>query len=167
MKQHHTPLAICKKTGGILCLVLLLCAFCYGILLLGLGIWEQRTLQTAQEQYTAVPVTITELSSMGNDPWYAVTLEPVDAKAKDRLGITCTTVFHPQQRTGDILTMYYDPNEPQTRIVDFQTARSLLIRGAICGGVSLLIGVFWLMERRRQTKRRPPAVTMEQDTPYI
>lgn len=167
MKQKNKPIALCKKLFGTLCAILLLCVFCYGALLLGLGLWEQRTLHMAKEQYAAVPVMITEISAIEDEPRCAITLEPIDAKAKDRLGITCTTVIRPQQSEGDILTMYYDPNAPQTRIVDFRTAQSLLMRGALCSGVSLFMGVLWLIYRRSRKKRRPPAVTMVQNTPNI
>lgn len=163
--EKTAPLIIVKRIGRILALILLLCVFCYGALMLGLGLWEYRTMQNAKADYTAVPVRITELSSMEKDAWYAVTLEPVDAKAKDRLGITYTTVFRLKQRTGDILTMYYDPQSPQTRVVDFASGAALRLQGGCCCGISLAVLLLWLFLRRICKKRRPPAVIISQETP--
>lgn len=166
MKQktrNNAPLTIGKRIGRILFVILLLSAFCYGALLLGLGLWEHGTIQNARADYTAVPVRITELSSVEEDAWYAVTLEPVDAKAKERLGITYTTVFRLRQGIGDILTMYYDPQATQTRIVDFETTASLLWQGGLCCGISLLLFLLWLFLRSIRQKRRPPAVIIAQE----
>lgn len=42
--------------------IILTGTFCYGILLLGLGLYEHHTLQNAKTHYTAVPVCVKEIT---------------------------------------------------------------------------------------------------------
>ncbi|MBE6848186.1 MAG: hypothetical protein E7503_08705 [Ruminococcus sp.] len=141
--------------------IILTGTFCYGILLLGLGLYEHHTLQNAKTHYTAVPVCVTEITQMRpDDPWYIVALEPPDAKARDRLGVTYTNVFRSKLQTGDLLTLYYDPDAPQTRIVDLKTTGSQLLRGTLCTLIPAAAGIMLLLYRRRRNKRKPPAVTI-------
>ncbi len=160
MKQtdsKHKP--ILPKILCIVCTVLLVGVLCYGIALLSLGLWEHHTLQTARKQYTAVPVCVTAVSPAdAHAAWNIITLEPIDAKAKEKLGATCTTVFQSDLQAGSILTMYYDSNDLQNRIVDFHTADDLLLRGGLFTAIPAIAGIIYLLGRRRKKKQKPPTV---------
>ncbi len=149
------------KIADIFMGIILTGTFCYGILLLALGVYEHHTLQNAKEHYTAVPVCVTEITQMRpDDLWYIVALEPPDAKARERLGVTLTNVFRSKLQPGDLLTLYYDPAAPQTRIVDLKTTGSQLLRGTLCALIPAAAAVILLIYRHRKSKRKPPAVTI-------
>lgn len=159
---HGTGRPIWMTVGKILLGLLLLCALCYGLLLLALGLWEQHTLADARSRYTAVTVAVTELSpSAQKPPWYLITLEPVERTSGKLLGKTCTTLYRPSLSVGDSLTMYYDPADPNTRIVDFQTANGLIRRGILLTAVTGSVLLLWGIAILRRKQRRQPAVMLE------
>ncbi len=148
-----------RKIIGIVFAVILIGVMCYGLLMLSLGLWEYSTLQNAKESYTAVPVCVTSITP--TDTHAArdiITLEPIDAKAKEKLGATCTTVFQSDLQTGDMLTMYYDSNNPQNRIVDMKTTDDILLIGAVFTAVPAILGALYLFNRQRKKKQKPPTV---------
>lgn len=134
-------------------------AMCYGILMLSLGLWEYHTLQTAKSAYTAVPVCVTSITPTDTSAHQdVITLEPIDAKAKEKLGATCTTSSQSTLQIGDILTMYYDSKHPQTRIVDFETTAKQLCIGGFLTALPVALGILMLILHRKKRKQRPPAV---------
>ncbi len=148
-----------RKIIGIVFTVILIGVMCYGILMLSLGLWEYSTLQNAKESYTAVPVCVTSI--MPTDTHAArdiITLEPIDAKAKEKLGATCTTVFQSDLQVGEILIMYYDSSNPQNRIVDMETTDDTLCIGGLLTAVPAILGVLHLLHRHRKKKQKPPTV---------
>lgn len=148
-----------RKIIRIVFAVICIGVMCYGILMLSLGLWEYHTLQTAKNTYTAVPVCVTSITPTDATTHQdIITLEPVDAKAKEKLGATCTTSSQSVLQIGDILTMYYDSKHPQDRIVDFQTTTKQLRIGGLLTACPIALGIFACILHRRKRKQKPPAV---------
>lgn len=160
MNRNPTPsIPLYRRIISIVYVVILIAVMCYGILLLLLGLWEYRTLQNAKRSYAAVPVCVTSITpAVANAPRDIITLEPIDAKAKEKLGATCTTLFQSDLQVGAILTMYYDSNDPQIRIVDFKTTDDLLRIGGLLTAIPAALGILYLIGRSRKKKHKPPTV---------
>lgn len=158
-RNHATFAPLFRRIIRIAFAVICIGAMCYGILMLSLGLWEYHTLQTAKSAYTAVPVCVTSITPTdANAHQDIITLEPIDAKAKEKLGATCTTSSQSTLQIGDILTMYYDSKHPQTRIVDFETTAKQLRIGGSLTAFPIALGVFTLILHRRKRKQKPPTV---------
>lgn len=162
MNSHQKPFTpLYRRIISIVFTVILIGVMCYGILILSLGLWEFHTLQKAKSTYAAVPVCVTSITrtdtSVNRD---IITLEPIDAKAKEKLGATCTTSSQSALQIGEILTMYYDNNDPHTRIVDFHTTTDQLRIGCLLTVFPAVLGISVLSVRRRKKKQKLPAVTI-------
>ena len=160
MNSNRTPsVPLYRKIISIVYVILLIGVMFYGILVLLLGLWEYCTLQNAKRSYAAVPVCVTSITPTEfNASRDIITLEPIDAKAKEKLGATCTTLFQSDLQVGAILTMYYDSNDPQNRIVDFETTDDLLRIGGLLTAIPAALGILYLITRSRKKKHKPPTV---------
>lgn len=147
--------------------ILLIAAACLlGMLMFSLGAVERHRLRQAAAQYQAVTVRITDMRAPDESKHLlAVVLEPVSEhepsdpgkpRPKERLGKTAATTGNRSLSVGDELTMYYDPQNTDTRIVDFKTAEPMLFFGGILGfgmlGVLIVLLLLRLMRRKRQQK---------------
>ena len=161
-REHHIGRRLARLLHGIGMLLLVL-VFLFGLLLLILGAYEQHTLNQAKENYTAVSVQIKELRpSAGSGQVFIAVLEPVEEEphrpGQNRLGNTAASTMNRALSEGEILTMYYDPDHTDTRVVDFKTAMPLLrFGGILCGGTTA-IGLVLLLFRLIQRRKPKPAV---------
>ena len=169
MKQ--TVKNIGKHIGRIFRIIgifLLVLTFFFGLLLLILGTSEQHTLNQAATSYTAVLVKITDVQpSAQSGQVMIVVLEPIgepsnendheDSHKPNRLGTTAATTTNRSLSQGDVLTMYYDPANPDSRVIDFQTAKPLLWFGGVLTGGTFAIGMVLLLFRMIQRRKQIPA----------
>ena len=142
----------------ILMLILLSLALGYGLLLTVLGTGAERELDSAKSKYAAITVQITELRQSPNlSHSMIVVLKPEDngAKLPEQLGQTIATTSNQKLAVGDRLTMYYDPNDPQARVIDFQTAKPMQHAGLLLTGSALLLLLLLLAVRLIRRKRQP------------
>ena len=174
--QGNTILRVLKTCG----IVLLAAACLLGLTALLLGAAEQRKLRLAAEKYQAVTVRITETRfSDRSKHLLAVVLEPLgetpvqdsthntpphgEPHRESRLGKTVATTGNRSLAVGDTLTMYYDPQNTDTRIVDFGMQNRLIPFGAAlgsgAGAVLLLLLVIRLIRKKRASQ---PAVHIEE-----
>ena len=137
--RHGNILLSCIR---ILMLILLSLALGYGLLLTVIGTGTERELDSAKSKYAAITVQITELRQSPNlSHSLIVVLKPEDngAKLPEQLGQTIATTSNQKLTIGNRLTMYYDPNDPQARVIDFQTAKPMQTAGLLLTGSALLL----------------------------
>ena len=144
--------------------VVLILLLGYGILLTVIGSDARREISEAEKKYPSVTVRITELRRAGNlsrSMIIVLETENEPADLPDQLGQTIATTTEQKLAVGDRLTMYYDPEQPQTRVIDFGTAEPQLFAGRIMTGGALLLLVLFLTANiiRRKKHRHPTAVT--------
>jgi|GEM_PF-2972745 len=78
--------------------------------------------------------------------------------AQSRLGTTAASTINRGLAEGETLTMYYDPDDTDTRVVDFKTAKPLLsFGGTLCGGATAIGLVLLLFRLMRRSKPKPAA----------
>ena len=147
----------------ILLLVLVVLAMGYGLLLTFIGRGTQKELDAVKDQYASVTVMISELRhSAGLSGSMIVVLKPVDEEEglPEQLGNTIATTSNKRVRIGDRLTMYYDPEDMQARVVDFQTAKPMQTAGLLLTGFAFLLLLLMLVIRliRRKKQPRPTAI---------
>lgn len=164
-KKGHALLRAVKIIG----MLLVTAAFLFGALLLVLGLTEQHRISQAAAQYTKAEVQVTETRfSDRSKNLLVVVLEPTaevdlgtaehDPHTRQRLGRTVATTGNRSLAVGDVLTMYYDPANTDTRIVDFGTSQPMLMYGGLLSGGTFLIGAVLLTAHIvRKRRRRQPA----------
>lgn len=160
-KSKRTGILIrCIKIVFLVCLIL---ALGYGLLLTIIGTSTKREIENARTKDTAITVQITELRHSSNlSRSIIVVLKPetVSPDTPELLGRTIATTSNEKLSVGDQLTMYYDPQNPQDRVIDFQTAEptqkaGLILTGAVFAVLLILMSV-WLI--RRKHHRQPTAI---------
>ncbi|MBR6419238.1 MAG: hypothetical protein IKS42_02785 [Oscillospiraceae bacterium] len=165
--QGNTILRVLKTCG----IVLLAAACLLGLIAFILGAAEQRKLRLAAEKYQAVTVRITETRfSDRSKHLLAVVLEPLGetpvqdgAHREARLGKTVATTGNRSLAVGDTLTMYYDPQNTDTRIVDFGVQHRLIPFGAALGaGTGALLLLLLVIRLIRKKRASQPAVHIEE-----
>lgn len=135
----------CLRT---LLLVILILALGYGILLIIIGNGTQMEINSVKEQYDSVSVQVTELRhSEGLFQSLIVVVKPEDGQngVPAQLGDTVATTSNQTLSVGDSLTMYYDPNNLQTRVIDFQTAGAQQRTGLFLTGSAFFLLLFFII----------------------
>lgn len=136
--------------------VILILALGYGLLLIVIGTGTLLELDDAKEKYTSVTVQIKELRhSEGLSRSLIVVLQPdnIQPELPEQIGQTVATTSNQALSVGDRLTMYYDPADLQTRIIDFQTAEPQQRTGFILTGIAVFILLLLLLRKRIAGKR--------------
>lgn len=152
-----------QRVGKLLLILMLLLIFLYGCILIGIGCVLHRALQDAKANWRAIPVRVTEISSAEQAPfWYVVGLKPLDVnpQAVPPLGDTYAATLNRSLHIGSELMMYYDPNHPETRTVDFGETPMLFVLGGGLMGVPMLLGLFFLVRYCQKRSHRTPTVEM-------
>ena len=153
-----------KRILRILTAVILILTVSYGLLLIVLGTSAKRELDQAKETYLPVTVQITELRQSSNlSRSLIVVLKPENEHSHlpEQLGRTIATTSNQKLAPGDRLTMYYDPENPQKRVIDFCTAEPTQRAGwylTAAGLLILLLLLLWQLLQRRK-HRQPAAFT--------
>lgn len=152
-----------KKTASIALLAIVCLLFGYGLLLTILGSIQQHELSDAKIHLQAIEVEITELEhAAGNRTTLIVAMQPVGNRPANprSLGKTIATTTNRKLAVGDRLTMYYKPDNPQDRIIDFGTAAPMQHLGIILTASAVLgIVTVLLIHRIRRSRIKPTAVT--------
>jgi len=161
--KGHAVLHVLRILG----MLLVIAACLLGCLSFALGLSEHQKIQKAAAQYAAAEVRVTETRfSDQSENLLVVVLEPneeidlSDAPHRPRrLGKTVATTGNRSLAVGDVLTMYYDPENTDTRIVDFQTAAPMMRFGALLGGGMLCILLVLLCAHfiRKRRHKQPAA----------
>ena len=153
----------CKVFAAMLLSVL----FLYGAALFFMAFSFEKSVRHAKAEYPSVPVRITEMQRAFNAPlWFTVTLCPTsDTQDVIRENTYAQTVNY-RLEVGDVLTMYYDPEKTDERIVDFGGTSFVYRIGGCFMGSSFLCGTILLIRRiRKRRHRKPPVHMAEQHTP--
>ncbi|HAG13787.1 MAG TPA: hypothetical protein DCG49_08000 [Ruminococcus sp.] len=107
----------------IIILIAAILSFGCGSFLLFTGISQEHTLANAQDTMPSASVRVTALEQNGTfDGLQIVVVEAESQDIAKQLGITSAAAWRAKVAVGDTLTMYYDPDDPQNRIIDFRTA---------------------------------------------
>ncbi len=141
MKHEAKSNLIATIIKAIFSIVLIL-ALGYGVLLILIGTYTQHEIDIAKENYASAAVQITELrDSQGLSHSLIVVLQPVDGQSElpEQLGNTLATTSNQKLTIGDRLTMYYDPENLQERVIDFRTAKPQQHTGFLLTGLALLL----------------------------
>ena len=154
-------LIICTRILLILILVLTLG---YGILLTLIGINTRQEINEAKASYTPITVQITLLrtgSRLSHSVIVELKPEQIYPDIPEPLGRTIATTTNAKLAVGDKLTMYYNPQNPQERVIDFQTAEPLIRAGLLLTGFALLLLLLILLVLliRRKKHPQPTAIT--------
>lgn len=114
--------------------------FGYGLLLMIFGSAQKHEIAEAKSHSQPIEVEVTELEhSVGMKHTVIVVLQPTEEHSRlpMDLGKTIATTTNENIAVGDRLTMYYNWQKPQDRIIDFGTAAPMQRLGGILIAVSI------------------------------
>lgn len=157
------------RIGKLLGILLLILSILYGGWMLILNGMLTSDLNAAKKNYTAVPVRIVEIRPQEHNPlWNIVTLEKADLDDKSvaqeiLLGKTRANAVKFNLSVGKKLTMYYDPQFPDIRIVDFENTGILLLLGILMTCLPLLLILVLLLCKFLRKPRKQPVVQIATD----
>lgn len=141
--------------GGFLWTALLLAITVCGIVLVGNSISTSRSMEQCRERYAVVDASITQFDAAADAHfrYVAVLEEPEGVLGSHTIyAMTSNATLH----IGDTLQVYYDPEEPEDRVIDFQTDKLFRLVGILClvfAGVCLLVTIGLLLRRQRNRKK--------------